>query len=61
MDSLLKMIAQDLQEIMNESFSEDPNVRNKLCDNLFEIEKCLKKIREYETNQNLVHSQTREE
>ena len=49
MENLLTIISEDMNTIMNDAFDdEDKAVRERYCENLYDMEKCLKKIRDLE-------------
>ena len=53
METLLKIISEDINTIMNDAYDtndEDKAIREKYCENLYDMEKCLKKIRDLGDN-----------
>ena len=51
MENLLAIISEDMNTIMKDAFNdEDKAIRERYCENLYDMEKCLKKIRDLETS-----------
>lgn len=50
MVNLLRIINEPSQEITDNIFGGSREIRRKYCENLYELEKCLKKILELDNN-----------